>query len=124
MGADIYLQSFYEQIKAAAERAVAGLEDDPMAAIGATYEAMAETGGYFRDPYNQTGLVTAIGMDWWRDVGPMLNTESKLPVEGAHHLLVEIKTRPIAPAMVEDVLDGRVLHPFDERMRELGSLTE
>ena len=120
MGADIYLRSFDEQIKAAAERAIAGSEDDPNAAIAAAYEAMAETGGYFRDPYNQTGLLTALGLDWSRDVGPMLNADRELPVEGAHHLFVEIKNRPVAPAMVEDVLAGRVFHHAFELLQQLG----
>jgi hypothetical protein len=82
MGADIYLRSIAteEVQKAIVDDLVAADVDrtDPharFAAIGQYYERLAETGGYFRDPYNESALLPALGMEWVSDVGPMLDVE-------------------------------------------------
>jgi hypothetical protein len=132
MGADISLRSVVtedvhkavmhevmaEAEGKAADRALTGPE--LILVLNECYERLAETGGYFRDPYNESGLLPALGMDWGRDVGPMLNENGELPIDGAHHLLAEITARPITPAMVDDVFAGRgTPHPMVAFMRQV-----
>jgi hypothetical protein len=127
LGADIYLRSVATD---AVQEAVCQSLMPPggtiiapaevISALNQYYERLAETGGYFRDPYNESGLLPALGMDWGRDVSPLLDSARTLPIAGARHLLVEIEQRPITPAMVEEILAGRgTPHPMVAFMRRI-----
>ena len=110
MEADIYLRSIAtDKVQQDVVTATVGTnphvgEREGAERLNAYYEQLAETGGYFRDPYNESSMLHAIGMDWSRDVTPLLNEKAELSIEGARHLLVEIEARPISLGMVEDVL--------------------
>jgi hypothetical protein len=124
MGVDIYLRSVMtdDVFESTLKDLMAGRDgltsrSEILETLNQYYERLAETGGYFRDPYNESGLFHAIGMQWSRDVGPMLNN-GELSIDGARHLLAELDRRPIAPAMADDVLAGRgTPDPIVEWMR-------
>jgi hypothetical protein len=113
MGVDIELRSVLtaEVHEAIVERALAQLPkpdsiEDFERIAQASYDAVAATGAYFRDPYNRFGLLPVLGMDWLDDVGPLLSADELLSIEGARHLLVEIERRPVTSEAIADALDG------------------
>lgn len=126
MGADIYLRSVAtDAVQEAVHQSLLpeGTTIAPTGLINIAnqyFERLAETGGYFRDPCNESGLLPALGMDWGRDVSPLLDSACMLPIAGARHLLAEIEQRPITPAMIEDVFADRgTPHPMVKLMRQM-----
>jgi hypothetical protein len=111
MGVDIELRSvFTEDVVDAALAKARRDASNPREYGRAIHDAYTATGGYFRDPYNESGLFHALGMDWSKDVGPMLTDDEgswRLPIPAARHLLAELQAKPLTPAMVEDVFTGR-----------------
>mgnify|MGYP001559045228 FL=1 len=41
-------------------------------------EGVAGDDGYFRDAYNAGNVLWTLGLSWWQDVNPMLDSEGKL----------------------------------------------
>jgi hypothetical protein len=96
MGADIYLESVYQEnhdkyndefIRTAEKRDRLKSVGAPQADIDKVqkiverlYDKMFEK-GYFRDSYNGTSLFWVLGLSWWQDVGDnMLNKKGYMSV--------------------------------------------
>ena len=92
MGADIYLNSVWEPFFAEYERRTERRRREP----SETYEAFRSSGGYFRNAYNSSDIMWAMGLSW-RHVQTMLDAEHRLPIERARDLLALIETRPLTP---------------------------
>jgi len=111
MGADLYIESVYEEnrklrepeFEAAKKRrdeapegpARQAAQDEVEAALDAMYSV-----GYFRDSYNQTSLLWRVGLSWWQDVGERLTEDGKIPLDYAEELI--------------EVFRNTELRPFDE----------
>lgn len=108
MGADIYLKSVFEpnnaKHKEAFDTAVAARDALPhgsaeakeaQKAVAKAYNAMYAV-GYFRDPYNGSGLFAQTDLSWWRDVVPMLTKKGTLPIRKARVLLARVKAAEFA----------------------------
>lgn len=66
--------------------------------VNQCYNAMYnEDAGYFRDSYNASSVLWAIGLSWWGDVGSMLNTRGNLTPQKARELVVLIKSKKMKP---------------------------
>jgi hypothetical protein len=113
MGADLYIQSLYQQhrerwqpkFEAAVKRRDSLPEDSPereqaQKQVEDCFEQMLSQ-GYFRDPYNNSDLLWQFGLSWWTDVIPMLDEDGRLSVAGATKLLAMLTER-------EGVLEERV----------------
>jgi len=50
---------------------------------------------YFRDSYNPSSVMWALGLSWWTDVIPMLDDEGNLSSEKVEELVSMIKDRTI-----------------------------
>jgi hypothetical protein len=107
MGADISLRSVMtkETYDAVMERIRAELPPSP-AMIQRYFDDLQATGAYFRDPYNSGCLLNALGMEWSRDVGPLLDENCCLPIPAARHLLAEIEAKHLTPQLIEDICNG------------------
>jgi hypothetical protein len=92
MGMDIYLKSILDPDDGPAHERVAYIakkvaDDNPARFLDACWEILAETGGYYREGYNNFGLFTVLGLSW-DDVIQVLDRPSRtLPVGHAQHLL-------------------------------------
>jgi hypothetical protein len=60
----------------------------------ATFEAFRASGGYFRNGYNSSDVMAAIGLSW-EMVREMLDARRRLPVERARELIDRIEARPL-----------------------------
>jgi hypothetical protein len=104
MGADVYLRSvhaldyvppdFAEIFKGV--RAGATIAEAEKACRRWS-DAEAMTGGYFRDNYSGIGLFSAIGMNWRRDVTPLLMDGALLPIEHARALCKRVAEATFLP---------------------------
>jgi hypothetical protein len=103
MGAELYLDSilkpFFESCGAP------------------TAEDAEVSGGYFRNSYNGTDVMWAMGLSWWGLVLPMLDENGFLPIVCARELVAMIEARPLtrealARHFLENVVDGDNKHPI------------
>jgi hypothetical protein len=95
MGVDIYLESVWKPFEAGLKKRFAELDcTDPVAFSDAMFEIMMSSGGYFRNAYNQSDIMKAMGLSWPGTVIPMLD-DDKLPIDKARELLALIEARPI-----------------------------
>lgn len=81
-------------------------KDDPWQKAVEEAHAAMYSAGYYRDPYNPSGLFQLLGISWWRDVTPMLRKRDRcLPIRQAKKLkqMIEAKA-PITDAMVRAYL--------------------
>src|SRR5437660_1292494 len=88
----LFGQRALERAGLAADGVAVGV--DPIDVIDRYYKQAMATGGYFRDPYNIYSLISALGLSWAEDVGPLLNEWGELPITGARHFLAELERRP------------------------------
>jgi hypothetical protein len=101
MGVDIYLSSIWDPFEESLEesdfmeRIARRCGDNPLARAEAIYDAYRESGGYFRNGYNATDVMAAIGLDWGM-VYKMCDAEHRLPVKRARELVAMIEARPWA----------------------------
>ncbi len=80
MGADLYINPIYKPRReqwqqkfdsAVNERNCATLQaqkDDAQKRVDEAYDNIYADEGYFRDSYNGTGILSIIGLSWWRDL--------------------------------------------------------
>ena len=52
-------------------------------------------GKHFRNSYNDSDVMWAMGLSWWGTVGLMLDPNGRLPVQRARELLALIEERPL-----------------------------
>jgi hypothetical protein len=85
MGADIYLESIWSPIESrlAEELPPIPSRDD----LNKAFEQMAASGGYFRNGYNNSDIMWAMGLSWSDTVGAMLDGQDFLPIEKARELV-------------------------------------
>jgi hypothetical protein len=124
MGADIYLRSVMtEEFETAiVDRELRDLTPGTsFDTANAMYAALAETGGYFRDPYNRFNLLNALGMDWG-EVQPLLSPDRKLPIEGARRLLAELERRWVMQGAVDNAMLGPANTPLGKMLEEVAAV--
>lgn len=110
MGADLYLEPNFSRTRdamqpkfeeAARKRDRAHKRGDEAAVSAAQaevnewYDRMYDTEDYFRDSYNPSSVMAAIGLSWWRDVIPMLDADDNLSAERCEALAAEIESREV-----------------------------
>jgi hypothetical protein len=111
MGLDIHLPSIFtdEVCEAVCERvSKTHAPGDVDRIIDAAYAGYAETGGYFRDPYNRFGLLPILDID----IYPLVSEDGTLPIEAARFLLAEVESRELTPASIEAAILGSPTHPM------------
>src|SRR5258708_6958470 len=81
--------------------------------------ALMATGGYYRQPYNCSGLLPVLGLSWDDDIFPMLDHKRMLPIDGARHFLTALECRPISPSDVEDAGDPVEMTAHWTKRREI-----
>jgi hypothetical protein len=94
MGLDMWLPSVFDYEDGDAVDALIG--DDPIErtvegikrAMDEMYNRLRATGGYYREAYNRSGLLPALGLDW-DDIIRGLPDKNILPVDHAKMLLAE-----------------------------------
>jgi len=105
MGADLYIESVFkphhERLSAGFDKAIA--ERDSLTPGTVEYEAAQQRAtecfdqmyaeGYFRDPYNSWDVLWKLGLTWWADVLPNVNSNGQLPVESVQELLDLVNER-------------------------------
>jgi hypothetical protein len=125
MGVDIYLNSIFEpwakmhppersNRRLSAEEVIQALEE--------RFEQARSSGGYYRNAYNDTDVMWAMGMAWSEDVGKKLDSKRRLPVAAARELIDKIEARPltrerVARHIFEHMSDGFVDHPITGDMK-------
>lgn len=111
MGADIYLQSEFENNNARWNRAVAKRDQYPRGSamyerlqrdVKVAYSRMYGV-GYFRDSYNSYGLFAQTDLSWWQDVVPLLNEDGCLPIENARKLADMVRSAKLDLSAAERV---------------------
>jgi hypothetical protein len=119
MGVDIYLPSvwepFFEKFEGSAAHHIARSHDDPASAI---YDAYRESGGYFRNAYNGTDVMAALGSSW-NAVYAMCDAEQRLPVERARELVAMIEARPFTRELYAHHLLHHGYGPIQEMMNNI-----
>jgi hypothetical protein len=129
MGADLYLNSILKPLfdDIESDRSAAWQKLEQQRDFAETveefkqipelfYEFFRASGGYFRNGYNSGDVMWAMGLSWRDTVGPMLNSERRLPIARAKELLDLIDARPltterIAKHMLEHMTNGKEEHP-------------
>ena len=96
MGADIYLNSVWNEDR---------------------NRWHASQSGYFRNSYNDSDVMWAMGLSWWGTVVPMLERGRWLPVLRARELLRIIEDRPLTDEVLvrhfsEHISSGTNEHPI------------
>jgi hypothetical protein len=105
MGVDITLSSIFEPFFKNLEGSIAErrMKSDMQRAMAAgniwkatqlPFDLYRSSGGYFRNAYNSSDVMAAIGLSW-EIVFSMLDAEQRLPVERARELLAMIEARPL-----------------------------
>jgi hypothetical protein len=79
------------------------------------FEKARSSGGYFRNGYNSGDVMWAMGLSWRDDVGKMLDSEGRLPIDHARDLIAKIEARPltrerVAQHIFEHLSDGSVTY--------------
>jgi hypothetical protein len=121
MGADLYIQSINERVKAqydrpfhdavtARDRRHKELVDEgktPEEATKETASLQAEVSkyysllwgasneGYYRDAYNATSVLAQCGLSWWKDVGALTDEDGLLHPLKAAELIAMIEANPL-----------------------------
>lgn len=74
-----------------------------MRADGKLAESQVYGVNYFRDSYNATSLLWALGLSWWQDIAAMLDESRNLTPQNAEKLLAMIESRqlPSPEALVQ-----------------------
>lgn len=103
MGADLTIRKYYEQSvekyegkfnEACQRRNLAKSQKQKekiQASVERYYRLMHGSRGYFRDSYNGTSVLNALGLSWWQDVIPMLDKKGDLSPEKAKELIDMVK---------------------------------
>jgi hypothetical protein len=113
VGLDIWLPSIFDYADGDAterlfdnrqELQVAKAGGDPSAILDAIYDTLRATGGYYREGYNRTGLLPALGLDW-DDIIAQLLDRTILPVDHAKMLLAELEARSPTPDKARRILE-------------------
>jgi hypothetical protein len=68
--------------------------DELVAYADEIYLDYESSGGYFRNAYNESDVMWAMGLSW-DDVFPLLDADRKLPITAARDLLAKIEARPL-----------------------------
>jgi hypothetical protein len=122
MGVDIYLNSIWEpwveahgQTSLSRNRGKAKTPDDFIRMSEELFDDARASGGYFRNGYNTGDVMWAMGLSWRNDVGAMLDSEGRLPIDQACALIAKIETRPltrerVARHIFEHMTDSVVVH--------------
>jgi len=88
MGADLYINRLYKPLReasqpkfdaAVAQRDSATTDEEKKAAqnlVDDAYEQMYSDQAYFRDSYNGTSVLHRVGLSWWRDLEPDIDSDS------------------------------------------------
>jgi hypothetical protein len=63
--------------------------------LNGIYRDYESTGAYFRNAYNESDVMWAMGLSWYDDVFPLLDADGKLPIAAARDLLAKIEARPL-----------------------------
>src|SRR5262249_34565343 len=95
VGANIYLKSVWEPWWKKNEKRLKRFCDktvNPADDVNAMFDDMRTSGGYFRNGYNDSDIMWAMGLSW-HTVGEMLDADGYLPVERARELLAMIEAR-------------------------------
>jgi hypothetical protein len=66
-----------------------------VAAVRKAYAGMYPDNGYFRDSYNGTNFLNRLGLSWWQDVIPLLDTDSNLTVPAIRKLRGMVAEREV-----------------------------
>ncbi len=122
MGADLYIKKLYkpnvEKYEPVFNEAVARRnalkvkEGDPKydAAQREVSKAYAKmySQGYFRDPYNGSGLFSWLVLSWWQDVSNKLtDSDGVMSVENAKKLLEKVRKAKMRPVTAETLKEAR-----------------
>lgn len=104
MGADLYLRSVHKKAydenepkfqEAVKKRNALGPDspgnEDAQKEVIKFHNAMYGS-GYFRDSYNGTSFLAAMGLSWWRDIADQY--DEKDPFKQTKHLLRLLQTTP------------------------------
>ena len=119
MGADLYLNNEYKELN---ERLVPKFDDAIAKRDSITdrkseeyrlyqdrasgiYNQMNPDSCYFRDSYNVSNVLWALGLSWWEDVIPMLTNDGMLKPEKAKALIGMINDADFKdlPKEIEDI---------------------
>jgi hypothetical protein len=123
MGVDIYLNSIWEpwvdtrgQTSLSRHRGKAKTPDDFIRMSEELFDKARASGGYFRNAYNTGDVMWAMGLSWRNDVGKMLDSKRRLPIDQARALIAKIEARPltrerVARHIFEQMTDRVVVHP-------------
>lgn len=109
MGADLYIQSIFEENRKryepkfdgavkrrdAAKASGLNTEAEIQQKLASKYYALMYSDGYFRDSYNGTSLFRLLGMSWWKDFSRLIDVNSKLHPTKAHFLLSKLNGMPL-----------------------------
>lgn len=104
MGADLYSKRFDHEAELPYE------------------QKYSEQRGYFRDSYNSTSVMAAMGLSWWKDVVPMLTSGERgvdvLTEEACERLAQRLDVAEFAPDQPE------IEYMRDKRLRLIRFLRE
>jgi hypothetical protein len=124
MGLDICLRSEFteEMIRTVSDRVrksypprwEAESQKNATEYVNAIYAGYAETGAYFRDPYNRFGLLPILDID----IYPLISDDCTLPIEAARFLLAEVESRELTPASIEVAIIGAPPNGLIEHMEK------
>jgi hypothetical protein len=67
---------------------------NPRRGLEMGFDILRSSGGYFRNAYNGTDVMEAIGLSW-NTVLLMLDADRRLPIERARELITMIEARPL-----------------------------
>jgi hypothetical protein len=103
MGVDLYLNSVWrpwfdahQQILFEQHRRLPLETVDDLDRLNtAIYDSFRASGGYFRNAYNDSDVMWAMGLSWRNDVGKMLDADHQLPTDRARELIAKIEAHPL-----------------------------
>lgn len=107
MGADLFIMSIFdknrEKYQAEFDRAVerrnaetdAAKKEKHQKKVAILWDKMYSSKGYYRDSYNSSNLLWALGLDYWIWLEGLLDDDRKMSVENMIYVVSEIKKRDI-----------------------------
>ena len=107
MGADLYIKAVYDENhkkyevlfqKAVAKRNLLekdSIEEEKAQKLVSKYYDLMYSKGYFRDSYNGTSLMWAIGLSWWKDIPRYTNKAGNITPTRAKELKKVIQNSEI-----------------------------
>ena len=135
MGADLYLNNEYtelnERLKPKFNDAIAKRDSitdktseeymfyqDKASKI---YNQMNPDSCYFRDSYNHSSVLWALGLSWWNDVIPMLTNDGSLEPEKAEALIAMINDADFTdlPKDIEEIDENYFVEKRDALVKFL-----